>query len=332
VRDDIPYPRSAILTVILSLPSNTLELEVSSPKLWLGLESMDMTEVDNGTSDVAAVEADGAIDINEGPVFELDTVPPECDGAIWVSNDGPGGFEGYGLAFLSNRFESIDVFDKRSAASSVSFPLPTSPAARSFISLLVYLGIAPALPTEPGLLPFPSILLIPRANLSNIGLEPHEEDGDGRGWELCIEIDSECGVWFPPRPFGTPTSLVGGDAGFDADMASSDWIIESMSSIQMRTFSDGWSTIRSWWTRAHRGDTYLYEWRHIIYACNPSLTTSAPRSPNERHGDPFILMSLDQTEQSLAKDLEDHADVMPFGPLYLKWSRKEKMCDWLGWV
>ena len=87
---------------------------------------MDMTEVDNGTSDVAAVEADGAIDVNEGPVFELDTVPPECDGAIWVSNDGPGGFKGRGFAFLSKPFESIDMFDKRSAASSVSFPLPVS--------------------------------------------------------------------------------------------------------------------------------------------------------------------------------------------------------------
>jgi hypothetical protein len=185
---------------------------------------MDMTEVDNGTSDVAAVEADGAIDVDEGPVFELDTVPPECDGAIWVSNDGPGGFEGCGFPFLSNPFESIDMLDKRSAASSVSFPLPTSPVARSFISLLVSLGMAPALPTEPGLLPSPSILLIPKANLSNIGLEPYEEDGDGRGWELCIEIDSERGVWFPPRPFdgGTPTSLIGGDAGLDADIASSD--------------------------------------------------------------------------------------------------------------
>jgi hypothetical protein len=52
-------------------------------------------------------------------------------------------------------------------------------------------------------------------------------------------MDSERGVWFPPRPFdgGTPTSLVGGDAGFEADMASSDWIIDSTSSIQMRTFS-----------------------------------------------------------------------------------------------
>jgi hypothetical protein len=129
------------------------------------------------------------------------------------------------------------MFDKRSVVLSVSLPLPTSPVARSLVSL----GIAPALPIEPGLLPFPSILLIPKANLSNIGLEPHEEDGDGRGWELCIEIDSEHGVWFPTRPFdgGTPTSLVGGDAGFDADMVSSDCIIDSTSSIQIRMFSGG---------------------------------------------------------------------------------------------
>ena len=44
-----------------------------------------MRDVDNGTSDVAAVEADGAIDIEEGPVFELDTAAPECNGAICVS-------------------------------------------------------------------------------------------------------------------------------------------------------------------------------------------------------------------------------------------------------
>jgi hypothetical protein len=36
------------------------------PKLLLGLESMDMTDVNNGTSDVAAVEADGAIKVEEG--------------------------------------------------------------------------------------------------------------------------------------------------------------------------------------------------------------------------------------------------------------------------
>jgi hypothetical protein len=53
-----------------------------------------MRDVDNGTSDVAAVEADGAVDVDEGPVFELDTVAPEWDGAIWVSDDGPGGSRG----------------------------------------------------------------------------------------------------------------------------------------------------------------------------------------------------------------------------------------------
>src|ERR1700691_5073837 len=116
------------------------------------------------------------------PVFELDIVAPECDGAIWVSNDGPGGFERGGFAFLSNSLESIDMFDKRSAASSVSFPAPAS-LARSIISPIVSLGtIAPVLPTEPGFLPSPSILLIPNASLSNIGLEPNKEE-DGSGWE-----------------------------------------------------------------------------------------------------------------------------------------------------
>jgi len=102
---------------------------------------------------VAVVEADGAIDVDESPVFELDTIAPECDGAIWVCNDGPGGFEGWGFAFLSNPLESIDdVFAKRSAASSVSLPLLTA-LARSFISLLLSLGtIASVLPAEAGLL------------------------------------------------------------------------------------------------------------------------------------------------------------------------------------
>ena len=63
--------------VILSLPSNTLELEVSSPKLLLGFELMDMTKVDNGTSDVAAAKADGTIDVDEGLIFKLDLVAPE---------------------------------------------------------------------------------------------------------------------------------------------------------------------------------------------------------------------------------------------------------------
>jgi hypothetical protein len=135
---------------------------------------MDMIKVDNGTSDVAAVEADGAIHINEGPVFELDTIAPECDCAIWVSNGGPGGFEGCGFAFLSKPFESIDMFDKQSAASSVSFLLPTSPGRPLF-------HVAPRLPQycpsaahRTRFTPLPINLAHPKANLSNIGLEPYE--------------------------------------------------------------------------------------------------------------------------------------------------------------
>lgn len=68
--------------------------------------------MDNGTSDVAAVEVDGATNVDEGLVFKQDTVALEWDGAIWVSNDGPGGFEGYSFNFFSNLFELIDMFDK----------------------------------------------------------------------------------------------------------------------------------------------------------------------------------------------------------------------------
>ena len=132
----------------------------------------------------------------------------------------PGGFEGCGFDFLSNPFESIDMFDKQSAASSIPFPLPTSPA-HLFISLLAPLNIALVLPTEPGLHPSPSILLTPHTSLSNIRLKPDEEDGDGSGWELHIEIDLECGVCLH-------LSLLMGEhrrawwVGTQADMTSSD--------------------------------------------------------------------------------------------------------------
>lgn len=54
-----------------------------------------------------------------------------------------------------------------------------------------------------------------------------------------MKIDSVRGVWFPPRPFdgGTPTSFVGGELGFADAVASSVWMIDSTSSIQIRTFS-----------------------------------------------------------------------------------------------
>jgi hypothetical protein len=111
---------------------------------------MDMMEVDNGTSDVA----DGTIDVDEGLIFELDLVAPECNGAIWVSCDGLRAFEGCGFTFLSNPFESIDMFDKRSAAPSQSHcPRLPSPALSSRSSSPSVL--APALHTEPGILPSP---------------------------------------------------------------------------------------------------------------------------------------------------------------------------------
>lgn len=50
--------------------------------------------------------------------------------------------------------------------------------------------------------------------------------------------DPERGVWFPPRPLdgGTPISRGPWDGMF-IDAASSAWMIDSTSSMQMRTFS-----------------------------------------------------------------------------------------------
>jgi len=69
------------------------------PETLAGVRVNGHDGLDNGTSDVAAVEADDGINVDEGPVFELDTVTPECDGDIWLSNDGPSSFEGRGFAF-----------------------------------------------------------------------------------------------------------------------------------------------------------------------------------------------------------------------------------------
>jgi hypothetical protein len=195
-------------------------------------ESIDTAEVDSGMSEVAPVDSDGGvIDVNEGAAaVELAIVVPVFDGAICVSKEGPGGFVGCGFDFLSNPFESMDMADNRAAASSLSSEPPPPPTSftspdLSFISLLVSLdmGTTPELPADPGLLPSPSILLIPNASLSNMGLDPNDPDGEGSGWELCMDMDSERGVWLPPRPFdgGTPTSLVRGDPGFNAARAIS---------------------------------------------------------------------------------------------------------------
>jgi hypothetical protein len=87
----------------------------------------------------------------------------------------------------------------------------------------------------------PSILLMPKAQRSSTDEEAWEDEGEGRGWELVIKTDSGRGVWLPPRPRdgGTPTSLVGGGGGVplaEAE-ASSFWMIDSTSSMHMRTFS-----------------------------------------------------------------------------------------------
>ena len=71
---------------------------------------------------------------------ELDTIAPESDGAIWASNDRLGSFEGCGFAFLTNLFESIDVFQKLLQLCPSGFSYP------SFVSLLVSVGIVQALP------------------------------------------------------------------------------------------------------------------------------------------------------------------------------------------
>lgn len=83
-----------------------------------------------------------------------------------------------------------------------------------------------------------SILLMPKAHLSSMGLEPKEEEGEGSGWEPVMYTDSERGVWLPPRPLegGTPTSFVGGEEAL-TELASSASMMDSTSSMAMRMFS-----------------------------------------------------------------------------------------------
>ena len=52
-------------------------------------------------------------------------------------------------------------------------------------------------------------------------------------------MDSDRGVWFPPRPLegGTPTSRVGGVLTLAKDVASSVDMIDSTSSMHISTFS-----------------------------------------------------------------------------------------------
>lgn len=83
-KENTPFPKSAILTVILSIPSSTLILvaDVVSAKLLLGFESTDIAEVESGTSvtAVAAVESDAAALVEVEMAEELvmvEAVAPE---------------------------------------------------------------------------------------------------------------------------------------------------------------------------------------------------------------------------------------------------------------
>ena len=62
-------------------------------------------------------------------------------------------------------------------------------------------------------------------SLSNIGLDPNNEEGDWSGCELWM-ISTQIVVFGCPLPFegGMPMSLVVGDTGFEANIVSSDWI------------------------------------------------------------------------------------------------------------
>jgi hypothetical protein len=61
-----------------------------------------------------------------------------------------------------------------------------------------------------------------KASLSNMGLLPKDEEGDGSGCDPVMKTDSERGVWLPPRPLegGTPISREGGEVAL-ADAAIS---------------------------------------------------------------------------------------------------------------
>lgn len=83
------------------------------------------------------------------------------------------------------------------------------------------------------------ILVILKAHLSSIGLLPNEEEGEGRGRDPVMKMDSDRGVWLPPRPLegGTPTIRVGAFEALAEEVASSVDMIDSTSSIHISTFS-----------------------------------------------------------------------------------------------
>jgi len=133
-----------------------------------------------------------------------------------------------------NKFEGLVAESKDGPCCTDAAPRPVNPALVSketFDTLAAKSEEGPRFneevpfSTDDGLLApsSPSILVMPNAHLSNIGLLPKDEDGDGRGCEPVMKIDSDLGVWLPPRPLegGTPTRRVGGVLALAEDAASS---------------------------------------------------------------------------------------------------------------
>jgi hypothetical protein len=112
------------------------------------------------------------------------------EGACCVSNEGPGGIAGCGVKVFEPKVSGaeMDMFSAAKASSVESALLVFSAASTKPPTR------PPELPTEAGFPPSPSILLIPNAHLSSIGLEPKDEDGDGKGCEPVMNTDSERGV------------------------------------------------------------------------------------------------------------------------------------------
>ena len=134
-----PLPRSAILPVILACPLGRLELDVSSPKHWLGIGSMAMTDVDNGISDVAGAKPDGVIDVSEGTPTAEPVAVLMCDGASsCVGNEGLG--VSMGAVSTCYRTRSITVLSPHPSPHRASIP-PSPPllSAHRVTSLLVSL-------------------------------------------------------------------------------------------------------------------------------------------------------------------------------------------------
>ena len=298
-----PLPKSAILTVIFSCASYTLP----APSTDIALDERGVSAALIGSS-AFALYGGGCVGVTSG-------ARPPTPGACCDNSDGPACFAlpGSGRVFSPNGDESSVTFDIRSAACSIE---SDRGAAASLLPLPLDRRSGPTssvLPNEPGLLAAsPSILLIPNAHRSRCEDEPKDEDGEGSGCEPVMKTDSERGVWFPPRPRegGTPTRRVGGGV-WDADCAaSSAWITDSTSSMQIRTFSGLRSAVHA---RSSDLD------RQRVYATSPplALLTSVDHAAtpvhvvepeedlfgyllDEVHGHALVLVPLDQAQQVLA--------------------------------